>query len=116
MIPGRLRTYRELTEGIAEDWRVWWAWEREMEATAKPRTRALRRHHRQRMIDRARRIMRQTWYWSQSENVDEEIADLAPRFADNMAKCSCPTCGNPRRWYGKPTVQERRLGGGVDTI
>jgi hypothetical protein len=34
MIPGRLRTYRELTEGIAEDWRVWRAWEQEMEATA----------------------------------------------------------------------------------
>ena len=59
MIPGRLRTYRELTEGIAEDWRVWRAWEQEMEATAKPRTRALRRHHRQRMIERARRIMRE---------------------------------------------------------
>lgn len=24
------------------------------------------------------------------------------------APCSCPMCGNPRRHFGRPTVQERR--------
>ena len=24
------------------------------------------------------------------------------------ASCSCPMCGNPRKWFGERTVQERR--------
>lgn len=30
------------------------------------------------------------------------------RYADNMTVCSGPCCGNPRRWFGEPTMQERR--------
>lgn len=30
------------------------------------------------------------------------------RFATDRTPCSCPLCGNPRRYLGKPTIQERR--------
>ncbi|WP_169980233.1 hypothetical protein [Tautonia rosea] len=34
------------------------------------------------------------------------------RFArkdhDHLASCSCWMCGNPRRWLGERTLQERR--------
>lgn len=30
------------------------------------------------------------------------------RLADNLASCSCWMCGNPRRWLGEVTMQERR--------
>nr|WP_222532555.1 hypothetical protein [Azospirillum sp. 412522] len=29
-------------------------------------------------------------------------------LADNLASCSCWMCGNPRRWLGEVTMQERR--------
>lgn len=28
---------------------------------------------------------------------------------DHLCVCSGPCCGNPRRWYGEPTMQERRF-------
>lgn len=28
---------------------------------------------------------------------------------DHLCICSGPCCGNPRRWYGEPTMQERRF-------
>jgi hypothetical protein len=65
-------------------------------------SRALRRHQRQRMIARANSVAdtmgiaedRRSWW--------------ALRTYQHLAKCSCPMCGNPRRWFGQPTVQERR--------
>jgi hypothetical protein len=33
------------------------------------------------------------------------------RFADTPAICSGPCCGNPRRWWGTPSIQEQRLAG-----
>lgn len=33
------------------------------------------------------------------------------RVAEHLAVCSCPGCGNPRRWFGgseRLTMQERR--------
>jgi hypothetical protein len=32
-----------------------------------------------------------------------------PRFAANLTPCSCAMCGNPRRHFGDPTVQEKRI-------
>jgi len=26
------------------------------------------------------------------------------------ARCSCYACGNPRKWFGEATIQERRQG------
>ena len=63
--------------------------------------RALRRHHRQRMIARARRVM---WYLAFN---DTERHEWARRNHDHMKVCSCWMCGNPRKREG-PTTQERR--------
>lgn len=65
--------------------------------------RALRRHHRLRMIAHARRIYEICLYdWS-----DEEILMRARCNHDHLQKCSCWLCGHRRRWFG-PTIQERR--------
>lgn len=57
-------------------------------------SRALRRHHRQRMVNRARALFRR---WGDTE---ERIRHTAPRLADNLVWCSCYSCGNPRRHFG----------------
>lgn len=68
---------------------------------------ASRRHHRHRMIARAKRMMRS---WSN----DRTWADRAAgRWADNMKKCSCWMCRNLRETYG-PTLQELRFDQGKD--
>lgn len=83
--------------------------------------RALRRNHRARIIARARHITRR-WFsswepWQHEyirgqgrvflrKEVDHSEADAhAVKFADNMAACSCPGCGNPRRHHGQPRVR-----------
>ena len=33
---------------------------------------------------------------------------LPERLANNLTPCSCSMCGNPRRHFGKRTVQERK--------
>jgi hypothetical protein len=66
--------------------------------------RALRRHHRQRMIQRAQRKFAE---WGQNE---PEIQAWARRNHDHLKACSCPICGNPRKWEGLlPTQQRRQL-------
>ena len=60
-----------------------------------------RRHHRDRMISRAKRIMRS---WGSSDWVKQ----AACRWANNMKKCSCDMCRNPR-WIEGPTIQEQRF-------
>ena len=65
--------------------------------------RALRRHHRQRMMARARRILA-----TGIGPTDPEFEDRVRRSYDNLSVCSCWMCGNPRKWRGLPTVQERR--------
>ena len=80
--------------------------------------RALRRHHRVRMIKRARHVTRR-WHstyepdqtkWVRGEGrvlvpqgIDHSYADeVAARIADYLKICSCEHCGcgNPRRWRG----------------
>lgn len=40
---------------------------------------------------------------------DEKLTDrMIGKHADNMAICSCTMCGNPRRIWGKKTIQELR--------
>jgi hypothetical protein len=63
--------------------------------------RALRRHHRQRMIVRAMRSLVLSWV------PEEDRLRQALRFYKNRKKCSCYMCGNQRKWWGT-TVQERR--------
>lgn len=63
---------------------------------------ANRRHHRQRMRDRARRKlkqweMRRELYRSYEDQL-ESLNHRVHREADNMKRCSCWMCGNPRRY------------------
>jgi len=64
-------------------------------------SRALRRHHRQRMVNKARALFTR---WGEDE---ERVNRNAPKFADNLCWCSCYSCGNPRRHLGF-TVTHRK--------
>lgn len=66
--------------------------------------RALRRHHRQRMIAHAQRIL----YMGMRPS-NPAMQDWALRNYDHLKKCSCWMCGHRRKWYG-PTIQEHRMG------
>jgi uncharacterized protein (DUF2225 family) len=63
--------------------------------------RALRRHHRQRMIRRAYRK------YVLSTFSPEEMEQAVCRWADNMAKCACTICNRRRKSQG-PNFQEIR--------
>jgi len=56
--------------------------------------RALRRLHSRRMKKKAKRI----YFWN----------DNPEKYADNLAVCSCPMCGNPRKHFHQETLQEKR--------
>ncbi len=71
------------------------------------RTRAYRRHHRQRMISRAR--IKYTEWNDDPEWIEWNVL----RNHSHMAVCSCWMCGNPRRvgWgttESRLTMQERK--------
>lgn len=66
--------------------------------------RALRRHHRERMIRHALRCL--------PHLREEDPAEPRPAvlyWYEHLKKCSCYLCGNPRKYGGGPTRQERRL-------
>jgi hypothetical protein len=66
--------------------------------------RALRRHHRQRMIRHAMRSL------VLSYEEDEQLRRVqALGWYNHLKKCSCYMCGNPRKFEGRPPLQERRL-------
>ena len=67
----------------------------------KDNKRAIRRHHRLRMIARAMNS------WQVLAVPDEHRLQRALRFYDNMQRCSCYMCGHTRKVYG-PTIQELR--------
>ena len=74
--------------------------------------RALRRHHRERLIQ-ARRV-----YWGRQGSSLRHCPALDPRqlgmLAQTAATCSCLGCGNPRRQAAgrkeRLTIQERSFG------
>ena len=61
--------------------------------------RALRRHHVNRLKQK-RRI-----HWGRVLHTDEELG----KAVGTPKPCSCFMCGNPRKYYGEKTVQERRF-------
>ena len=65
-----------------------------------PRSR--RRQERLRMIARARHAV------VFMEMKEPERISFALRNYDHLKNCSCRMCGNPRKWYGERTLQERR--------
>ena len=76
----------------------------------KPTKRALRRHHRQRMIQHALRSLLITGLFKDTEDPDGSSRHRWAAFMhNNLAACSCRMCGNPRKTSGERTPQERRL-------
>lgn len=96
------------------------------------RTRAWRRRQRRRMIAKAWRVVKEqypspegmaacrSWVpwrdfrgqWRTGPVTWEDVFALRDHFAlrhyDHLARCSCWMCGNPRRFWGQRTFQERR--------
>jgi len=62
--------------------------------------RAIRRHHRRRLIKLRKKRL---WFFDEKEN----ITDKWNYVANTPTVCSCPMCGNPRKWFGKIKRQER---------
>ena len=73
------------------------------------RTRAFRRHHRNRMIKNGFRK-----FILSSPNERSWVEHYISRNYNNLTTCSCPMCGNPRhnRWVPHKetlTLQERKV-------
>lgn len=66
--------------------------------------RALRRHHRGRMIRHALRVLVPL-----SDDDRASHRERALYLHKHLKKCSCWMCGNPRKYGGGPTRQERIL-------
>lgn len=65
--------------------------------------RALRRHHKERMKNRAKFIWHEVWGY-----LDENREFI--RNSDNLKMCSCWMCGNPRRYLkGKDKFTRQEL-------
>lgn len=64
--------------------------------------RALRRHHKRRLLQKARKIV-EGWFGPFPEETKELIAH---RVYNNLKPCSCWMCGNPRKYEKKVTLQE----------
>jgi len=64
------------------------------------------RHHHQRMVERAKRMISLRWmrYWDK-DKYDEQVR----QHAETRKACSCTMCGNPRRTLKEKTIQERRF-------
>ena len=64
-----------------------------------------RRHHIERLKARRQSMLRSEW-----DRLGDELAD-DPAFIGSIVtthtRCSCPMCGNPRKWFGEPTRRER---------
>jgi hypothetical protein len=72
--------------------------------------RALRRHHRQRMIRHALRSYAIGYCFLGDDDEKREFREeRARRLHDYLTKCSCWMCGNPRKFFKEVTVQEKRL-------
>ena len=63
------------------------------------RSRAYRRHHAERVKQRVTR-----YYSGYARGNARHIG----RLARTRTPCSCWMCGNPRRYFDEPTLQERR--------
>jgi hypothetical protein len=71
------------------------------------KSRADRRHHHERMLDRVKGFhwLKQK-FWNGSE---EEREKHLRKMAETRHPCSCHMCGNPRRMFKEKTMQEKRF-------
>lgn len=69
------------------------------------KSRAERRHHHNRMIDKVK-----SFHWFKSWGLTEEDVDYkCKRMAETRKPCSCYMCGNPRKHWKDKTIQEHRF-------
>lgn len=64
-------------------------------------SRALRRAERARLKKNRR-------FWWRIDHAEPGWEDAWGRLVDTPTPCSCPMCGNERKYFGIPTMQERR--------
>lgn len=64
--------------------------------------RAERIHHNERIKKKVKRRLQRRW--QQYRDVDDRAVGKAT--STHLVDCSCPMCGNPRKWFGKKTKQE----------
>lgn len=65
-----------------------------------------RRAQKERNLNRWRRVVR-SWTGHSSKNDESWVERVARRLAGHGKLCSCPMCGNRRRYEGE-TMQEKR--------
>jgi hypothetical protein len=68
-------------------------------------SRALRRHHRARMIRKTYRMSKNIYWAYPKEDWDYW---WVRRTYKNRKVCSCPSCGNPRRHFSEITLAEAK--------
>lgn len=64
---------------------------------------ALNRHHDKRIRKKAEWILVNSWG---HEEIDERKVGITA--STHGKPCSCMACGNPRKYFGEVTVQEKR--------
>jgi len=65
-------------------------------------SRAMKRHHRERLKVNRR------WYWGLDRDLRAEDEKYLGQAVNTPAPCSCPMCGNERKYWGNLTIQERK--------
>jgi len=67
---------------------------------------AQRRHHIKRLRRHWRSTLRSQWPRAGKQlSADPSFVGI---MATTPARCSCHMCGNPRKWFGQSTRQEKR--------
>ncbi len=64
--------------------------------------RAMRRHHRHRLLRNRR------FHWGRDLTESDESPRHRGKVIDTPTPCSCWMCGNPRKYFGEKTLQELR--------
>jgi len=72
----------------------------------KNKKRAERRAHKQRMLHKAEEKAK---LFFRTDDFEEWKEKWARKHADNLAKCSCHMCGNPRKYWNEETLQEKKF-------
>ena len=77
----------------------------------KNKKRAERRTHKERKRHKLERMIEHRYSdpsmrWNGFDQWKEEFIR---KHADNPAFCSCYSCGNPRKHFNEPTIQEKKI-------
>jgi len=83
------------------------------------KSRSLRRHHAERIKEKFRRVARKIWNlgWNHTKKNEPPKSPVPPKQEDprvvgiaastHCVGCSCYMCGNPRKYFGEITIQEK---------